>query len=199
VTNAEIILRKACVEDYPALLALFRSSLVARGSRHYTRAQLAGLFADIDSLPLAMVRTGTYLVAEMGGRIVAGGGWMSRGGEGDDLGAARPASLMATIQGLFATEDRAGRLLVGKILDRIEAEAKRRGRATEIEVSATLADVALFARRGYAAREPLHLDLSNGVFFEVICMKKRLFAQAPAASARRLPFVLSHAHRRDAA
>ncbi len=187
-------LRKARIDDLPALRGLHRLSLAAFGAPHYTRAELAGFFADLEMVAPEIIRDGTYYVVTHQGRVVASGGWTLKQ---STLGpqSRREAGPRATIHGVFVHPDHAGRNLGRTILDVAEAEAVIRGRAYRMELCATLADAGFYRRRGYLPGPAVHLGLSNGTNFELLRMEKRILADRLSRVTRRPDLPAREAYR----
>jgi hypothetical protein len=152
-------------------------SLSSFGAQFYSEAEVAGLFADIETTEPDLIRNGTFFIVVDGPQILASGGWTVRksiSATSSDKG----LGTVATIRGVFTHPGYADQELARIILDTVEAEAVVRGRAHKIELCSTLSDVLFYQRRGYLQCGPVNLGLSNGQNFGLLRMEKRVNAKA---------------------
>ena len=173
-------LRRATLEDRPALERLIAESARGLSRGDYTDAQVEAALAGAFGVDSELIRDGTYFVAESEGRIVGCGGWSRRrtlfGGDAqpgrlsDPLDPARDA---ARIRAFFVHPGSA-RMGIGRaILDRCEAEAHSHGfRAAEL--LATLPGERFYRALGYSGTERVPHRLTGDVTIDFVPMRKVL-------------------------
>ena len=174
-------LRVALPEDATAL-----ASLIAASARHlcggdYTTAQVeAALRAGVWGLDSQLIADGTYFVAESGAEVVGCGGWGRRrtlfGGDKRSNRSAElldPQSDAARIRAFFVSPAWARKGIGRALLERCEREARAAG-FKALELGATLPGTRLYRSHGYVAGEPQSYDLGEGIFMDVIPMRKAL-------------------------
>lgn len=181
---APITFRRATAADVPALRDLHRFSMYTLAAAHYSRAEMDGYFAEVETVDPDMIADGTYLVAEAGGRIAASGGWtMRRPSYANLIGQAGTTARTSTIRAIFVHPDFAGRRLGRTLLELSESESVLIGRAHRIELCATLCGYPLYARSGYQTVAPLAVALANGETFRSIRMVKDVWTVPTAEAA----------------
>lgn len=173
-------LRIACDEDAPALERLIELSVRQSLSRCYSAAQLAVALGPVFGLDRQLIRDGTYFVAEHGSEIIACGGWSRRravyGGDRGRNGVdaeLNPASDAARVRAFFVHPDWGRRGLGRALLETCEAALRAAG-FTRVELVATLAGEALYARFGYAVAERYEAPMPGGLTIAVVRMTKSL-------------------------
>ena len=172
--------RKATLEDRPAIEALIEIS-ARRLSRHdYSEAQIEAALAGVFGVDTELIRDGTYFVAEASGVLVGCGGWSKRrtlfGGDrypNREAGELDPKSEPAKIRAFFVHPDWARKGIAKRILGRCESEAGAYG-FKSIELMATLPGVPFYAACGYEAGASLLHDMGNGITLPLVPMKKSL-------------------------
>lgn len=174
-------IRTARLDDRPAIGELIVASAwgLSRGvyeDRQIESALETGVFG-VDS---EMIADGTYLVAEVRGRIIGCGGWSGRRTLfGGDTFAAReserldPASEPARIRAFFVHPDWARRGVGRAILDRCEAEARAAG-YRRLEMMATLPGLAFYRASGYTVDEDVEYIMEDGVRIDFVRMSRTL-------------------------
>jgi GNAT superfamily N-acetyltransferase len=182
-------IRRACRLDIPQLLDLHRESLHKLGGLYYTPRQIDALLTRVGTVDPDIIEDGTYLVAEVGERIVGCGGWTLRtpGYESllDRETARKPAGprVWAHIRGVFVSPDFARRGIAKRIVTLAEEAAVLRGQAEGIELLATLSGIPLYFRLGYRAVGPVSLPLGDSEVFFGMHMAKIVLDARPDATA----------------
>jgi GNAT superfamily N-acetyltransferase len=173
-------LRKATLDDRPALEELIAESARGLSRGHYTDAQVEAALGSAFGVDSELILDGTYFVAEAEGRIVGCGGWSRRAtlfgsdaqpGRRSDL--LDPARDSARIRAFFVHPGWARRGIGRAILERCEEEARAHGfRAAEL--LATLPGHRLYRVLGYEGDERVAHELPGGVAIDFIPMRKAL-------------------------
>ena len=173
-------LRIARDEDAPALERLIDHVTRTSLARFYSEAQLAVALGPVFGLDRQLIRDGTYFVAENAGEIIACGGWSKRvavyGGDRERLGAdaeLNPATDPARVRAFFVHPDweRRG---IGRVLLKASEVAIRKAGFKRIELVATLAGEALYARHAYAVTERYDAPMTGGLTIAVVRMTKAM-------------------------
>ena len=73
-----IQLRRATVDDVPALHKLIDASVRVLQAGDYTREQIEGALGTVFGVDTRLIEDGTYFVAEAGGVLAGCGGWMAQ-------------------------------------------------------------------------------------------------------------------------
>ena len=73
-----MVIRRATEADVPALHALIEASVRGLQTNDYSRAEIEGALGHALGLDSQLVMDGTYFIAEVGGEMVASGGWSYR-------------------------------------------------------------------------------------------------------------------------
>jgi GNAT superfamily N-acetyltransferase len=156
-------------------------------SAFYSRAQIEAALGAVFGVDRQLVRDGTYLVVESGGRIVGCGGWSRRASLfGGDSGRGRedreldPGTEPARIRAFFVHPDWARRGIGASLMAACEREIGAAGFRRVVIVS-TLAGEPLYARFGYRACERYDVGLAGGLALPVVRMERALSGpvQAP--------------------
>ncbi len=178
-----LLFRRARLGDVAEIRKLHRISMTALSVGHYSREEIEGFFAEIDTVDPVMIEDGTYAVAEAGGRLVASGGWTMRAPSyAARLDGPVAADRTATIRSIFVHPDFARRGIGGAILERCETEAVLIGGAERLELCATLTGRPLYQRAGYRPLHSFELQLANGAVFRSVRMAKQVLEPARAAA-----------------
>jgi len=194
VTPAEFHLRRATLDDVPALTTLI--SISARAlSPDYAPEQVEAALRGAFGVDTQLIRDGSYYVVEAGQRLAGCGGWSRRRTLfGSDSRADRdateldPATDAAKIRAFFIHPDFARRGLGTRLLERCERDAGAHG-FRRLELMATMPGVKLYEARGYLGTAPIEWPLGNGITIRFLPMSK---------AAPRAPFDVAHAHVDDA-
>ena len=180
----KIRIRRARMEEIPALRELIEKSVRGLQAEDYTPAQIEGALATVFGVDTQLIEDGTYLVAEAspaggGETVYAGcGGWSKRKTlYGSDHWTGRedalldPANDAAKIRAFFIHPDWARRGVGSQLLHACEEAAKAAG-FRRFEMGATLTGVPMYAARGYMEREKIEVPLPNGLSLTVVRMSK---------------------------
>jgi ribosomal protein S18 acetylase RimI-like enzyme len=172
----ETSIRRAAPADEGMLRDLHRASFFGLGTGDYTAAEIAGFLADVRTVDAAMLEEGNCLTAWVEGRLAASAAWtMQQPSYLRQLGLSRPAGgRVATIRAVFTHPSFAGRGLARRLMTLCEEEAVLLGRATCIDLCATLSGLPLYRRLGYQQCRDFRLRLSNGENFRGVHMAKQV-------------------------
>jgi N-acetylglutamate synthase-like GNAT family acetyltransferase len=177
---SDFSLRRATLEDRPALEELIAESARGLSRGHYTDAQVEAALGSAFGVDSELIRDGTYFVAEAEGRIVGCGGWSRRATLfGSDAQPGRKSDLLdpsrdsARIRAFFVHPDRARHGIGRAILERCEAEARAHGFRTA-ELLATLSGHGFYRALGYSGEERSEYPLPGGITISFIPMRKDL-------------------------
>lgn len=175
---AEIVIRRAGIEDIPALESLIAASVRGLQKEDYTRRQIDGAMGSVYGTDRQMIGDGSFFVAEAEGIIVACGGWSKRktafGSDNSpvkDDGFLDPALDPAKIRGFFVHPNHSRKGIASRILALCEASAAEAG-FTAFELVSTLTGVPLYLRHGYVEYQRLTWTLPNGYPYTAIRMRK---------------------------
>lgn len=180
-----ITMRKAILDDVPALERLIPESVRELQKDDYTPEQIEGALGTVFGVDRQLIRDGTYFVAEEGGAIVGCGGWSKRGtpfGSDDtpvqDNTLLDPTRDAARIRAFFVLPSYARRGIGSRLMEACEAASKSYG-FTRLELVATLTGEPLYARHGFDIVERLEIPLRNGALMPVVRMTKSIIASKP--------------------
>jgi GNAT superfamily N-acetyltransferase len=186
--HLSITLRKATLDDVPALQSLIARSARELSTAEYRPAQVEGALRGAFGVDTQLLNDQTYFVAEETGAIVGCGGWSFRSTLfGSDAHSGRDSSLLdpktqpAKIRAFFVDPAWARRGIGTRLLERCEQEARDRG-FSEVELMATLPGVKLYAARGYVGSEMVRYEVGVGESIEFIPMRKALGLSAGAGA-----------------
>jgi GNAT superfamily N-acetyltransferase len=173
-------LRKATLDDQPALENLIAESVRGLSRQDYTDAQIEAALGTAMGVDTELIRDGTFFVVEAEGQIVACGGWSKRGTLfGADRQANRQSELLdpsrdaARIRAFFVHPAWARQGIGRALLQQCEAEARAAG-FRRAELMATLPGLKLYQVMSYEAEQPLEHDLGGGITIEFVPMRKDL-------------------------
>jgi len=176
--SAEITLRLARHEDIPALNALITRSARELSVGFYTPAQTEAAIRHVFGVDSALVDDGTYLVAEIGGRVAGCGGWSHRrtlyGGDQRKVGEnvhLDPQVDAARIRAFFVAPEWARRGVGRRILEACAAAAEHAGFGT-LELMATLPGVPMYAACGFVEVERVVDRLPDGTELPFVRMRR---------------------------
>jgi len=175
-------LRKATLEDRPALERLIAESARGLSRPDYSEAQIEAALGAAFGVDSELIRDGTYFVAEADGRIVGCGGWSRRATLfGSDAQPGRRSELLdpardpARIRAFFVHPESARRGIGRAILERCETEARAHG-FRSAQLLATLPGERFYRALGYSGAERTEHRLRSGVTIEFVPMRKDLTA-----------------------
>jgi GNAT superfamily N-acetyltransferase len=173
-------LRRATLDDRPALEELIAESVRGLSREDYTSAQIEAALGNTMGVDSELIRDGTYFVAEADGQIVACGGWSRRKTLfGADARAERQPELLdptnepARVRAFFVRPAWARRGLGRALLERCEAEARAAG-FRRAALVATLPGLRLYEALGYVAEAPIEHDLGGGLMITFVPMGRDL-------------------------
>lgn len=170
-------IRRAELEDLPAIHDLHARSMRALGRRHYESRLIDRFLDTVGTLDDRIVADGTYLVAETpGGEIVGSGGWSERVPECIDAIEGRPAMgrrIRARIRSVFVHPDLERQGLGRCLMAGAEGAVRARGHR-EAALDATLTCVPLSIAMGYRNLAPVVARLTGGESMSFIHMRKEL-------------------------
>jgi GNAT superfamily N-acetyltransferase len=172
--------RKATLDDVPALQALIARSARALSTEDYRPSQVEGALRGAFGVDSQLLADQTYFVVEEAGQFVGCGGWSYRstlfGGDardGRDSSTLDPKTQAAKIRAFFVAPSHARRGIGSMLLQHCESEARSFGFA-QVELMATLPGVKLYAARGYTGAAAVAYDVGSGETIEFVPMRKML-------------------------
>jgi GNAT superfamily N-acetyltransferase len=173
-------IRPASPADIVALRDLQRSAMRSLGAGYYTPTEVAAAVRHICVPDRGLIDDGTYLVAELDGRLVGCGGWSLRrkayaGPAASQTDAERldPATEPTRIRAMFTAPDLARRGIGRAILQAAEDAARAAG-FRRARLGATLSGEAFYRRSGYVEIGRETALLPDGTALAVIVMEKDL-------------------------
>src|SRR5688500_2058814 len=173
-------LRLAEAADAPEIDALMKASTQDLFPSFYDERQTASSVLHIAHVDPMLIEDGTYYVIEVGGALVACGGWSRRDklftGSAEQEGRARlldPAREPARVRAMFTRADWTRRGLGTRILGACEEAARREG-FRGLALMATLPGIPLYERFGFRLVERSSITLPDGVRLDGAAMEKRL-------------------------
>jgi len=174
------VIRKAALDDLPAIERVMRASMAALGAHFYDAAQLPSAVQFIAVPDRQLIDDGTYYVVVEHDEIIACGGWSRRkklftGTADQDAtsGDVDPEHDPARIRAMFVHPTHARRGLGRMILETSESQARVMG-FTRFELMATLPGVPLYEACGYERVEDVTLDLPDGTKLDCVRMSRRV-------------------------
>jgi GNAT superfamily N-acetyltransferase len=173
-------LRLATFEDVAAIERLIAVSARGLCGADYSATQVEAAIGTAWGCDTELVRDGTYFVAEVGGELVACGGWGKRrtlfGGDAQPGRVSElldPARDAARVRAFFVHPLWARRGLGRLLLARCESEALAHG-FTAAELMATLTGEKLYRQCGYVAEGAVEFPLRGGEVIRFVPMRKKL-------------------------
>lgn len=153
------------------------------GANYYSAIQIEGFLRDVTTVDPLDLADGTFLVAEIEGRIAASAAWtLRRPAYAPEQLAGSPGPIRATIRAVFTHPAFTRRGLAATLVRHCEDEAILRGRANILELWATLSGMPLYRRLGYHAHEATQIPLPNGAHFPAVFMSKPATSSAGATA-----------------
>ena len=161
--------RHATAADVPAISRLIESSVRGLSEPFYTRQQIDSALRHLFGPDTQLIADGTYFVADVGGEVIACGGWSRRrtlhGGDqakhGDDP-LIDPRVEPARIRAFFVHPAWA-RKGIGRLLFYECSTAARAAGFTDVELTATLPGEPLYATLGFTVVERGAVAMPDGV------------------------------------
>lgn len=171
-------LRTATDEDRDAIDALMKASTRALFPAFYDNRQTASSVVYIAHVDPQLISDQTYFVIEVGGELVACGGWSRRdklfSGSSEQEGRDRlldPATEPAHVRAMFVRGDWTRRGLGTRILEACEDAARAEG-FRQLSLMATLPGFPLYERFGFVEVDRGSITLPDGVLLECVSMEK---------------------------
>ena len=175
-----LVVRQATLSERDVLQDLIARSARGLSAGDYRPEQVEGALQGAFGVDSQLIQDGTYFVVEDGEVIVGCGGWSFRktlfGGDKRrerDAAELDPRSEPAKIRAFFVDPDHARRGIGTMLLERCEAEARRRG-FSRVELMSTLPGIRLYSARGYRGVEQVQYEVAPGVVIEFLPMSKAL-------------------------
>ena len=174
--------RLATDADVPAIRRLIETSVRGLSEPLYSRRQIDSALRYLLGPDSQLVADGTYYLGEVGGDVIACGGWSRRqtlhGGDqfkhGEDS-LVDPAREPARIRAFFV-DPRWARRGLGGLMFHICSTAARAAGFRELELTATLPGEQLYATLGFAVVERGAVTMPDGVALETALMRRSLAA-----------------------
>jgi GNAT superfamily N-acetyltransferase len=172
------VLRVAADADLDAMAGVMRASVLELFPRFYDERQTASAAVYVAHVDPTLVADGTFFVHEVGGEIVACGGWSRRGRlytgsddqEGDDH-LLDPGTEAAHIRAMFVRPDWTRRGLGRAILEAGQDAARSEG-FHRLDLGATLPGVALYRAFGFQEVERFVVTMPDGVTLDAVAMER---------------------------
>ena len=178
--RSDLVPRLAELSDVPALNELIHASARELSRGYYTEAQIDAAIRYVFGVDTTLVRDRTYYTVDVGGRLVACGGWSRRGAlyGGDqrrmeEAPLLDPARAPARIRAFFVAPDWARRGLGRRLLETCGERAAAEGYRA-LELMSTLPGVPLYEACGFAPVEEMVDRLPNGVELPFVRMRRAL-------------------------
>jgi GNAT superfamily N-acetyltransferase len=175
-----LVVRPATMDERDVLQDLIARSARGLSSADYRPEQVEGALQAAFGVDSQLIQDGTYFVVEEGEVIVGCGGWSFRktlfGGDTRrerDAAELDPRTEPAKIRAFFVDPAHARRGIGTMLLDKCEADARRRG-FSRVELMSTLPGIRLYSARGYRGVEQVQYEVAPGVVIEFLPMSKRL-------------------------
>jgi GNAT superfamily N-acetyltransferase len=180
VSSPGPVLRVCTEADVEAMTGVMRASVLELFPRFYDEHQTASAAVHIAHVDPILVADGTYFVHDVGGEIVACGGWSRRGrlytGSGDSDDDDRlldPRTEAAHIRAMFVRPDWTRRGLGRAILQAGHDAARAEG-FQRLDLGATLPGVPLYRAFGFEEVEPFVLTMPDGVTVDAVVMERAI-------------------------
>ena len=173
-------IRVARIDELQTLENLIPDSVRTLSQEFYSEAQIEGGIREIFGVDTQLIHDGTYYVVEVDGHIAACGGWSKRKTtygadkmkqEEDNL--LDPQKDPARVRAFFVHPDWARRGIGKGLLERCVKDAKTAG-FTSAFLVATLPGEQLYKRYGFEVIRRYNHNLSSGLNFPIVDMKKKL-------------------------
>ena len=178
VGDTAAIMRVATAADLDEIAAVMRASVLELFPRFYDECQTASAAVHIAHVDPMLVIDGTYFVHDVGGAIVACGGWSRRGrlymGSGDQRGDDRlldPCTEAAHFRAMFVRPDWTRRGLGRAILEAGHVAARSEG-FRRLDLMATLPGVPLYRAFGFRDIEATVIAMPDGVTIDAVVMER---------------------------
>jgi N-acetylglutamate synthase-like GNAT family acetyltransferase len=176
------VLRKATLDDRPAIAELIAASARGLSRDDYTDVQIeSAIETGVFGVDTELIADGTYYVVELEGRLIGCGGWSKRktlfGGDrfaGREAEELDPRRDPAKIRAFFVHPEWSRRGIGKRILQRCENDARVCG-FQSLELMATLPGRKLYEAEGYIVEAEVAYRMDDGVHIELVRMRKADF------------------------
>jgi GNAT superfamily N-acetyltransferase len=182
------VLREATIDDVDAIAAVMRASVLELFPRFYSPRQTASAAVYVARVDPILIADGTYLVHDVGGEVVACGGWSRRGrlyaggdDHDDDDRILDPASEAAHVRAMFVRGDWTRRGLGRAILQASHDAARSEG-FQRLDLGATLPGVPLYRAFGFQEIEPFVVTMPDGVTLDAVAMDREIDSESAAVA-----------------
>jgi GNAT superfamily N-acetyltransferase len=173
-------LRKATLDDRPAIEGLIKLSARGLSRAEYSDEQIEGAIRTVFGVDTNLIEDETYFVVEDDGELIGCGGWSRRRTlfGGDQYGARDeseldPKSEPARIRAFFVHPRHARKGVARAILAACESEARAAG-FQALELMATLPGIKFYEASGYQGRESVALSVGDEIEIGLLPMRKEL-------------------------
>jgi GNAT superfamily N-acetyltransferase len=178
--SVPLVIRPATLADIGPLHELQVTAMRTLGTGYYAPAELEAAARYVCVPDRTLIVDGTYLVAELDGRLVGCGGWSLRrkayaGPSGAESDAERldPLTEPTQVRAMFTAPDVARRGVGRAILTAAENAARAAGFA-RARLGATLSGEDFYRRSGYVEVGRETAPLLDGTAMAVVLMEKSL-------------------------
>ena len=169
------------MQDVAKLQDLIAASVRELSLPYYNAPAIESALTHVFGVDRQLIHDATYLVAEIGDRIVGCGGWSKRKTlfGGDQAHSARmdellnPATDAARVRAFYVHPNWSRRGIGTQILKACEAAAGKSG-FTMLELIATLPGEPLYSAQGYQIIGPFEISLPEGQSLPAFHMKKSI-------------------------
>ncbi len=172
-------IRKATLEDKPAIMKLIEDSARGLSKEDYTNEQIETAIKYVYGVDSDLIVDQTYFVAESGSTVIGCGGWSKRktlfGGDqysNRESGELDPKTDPAKIRAFFIHPNWARKGIGKALLEKCESEAKAYG-FRSLELLATLPGLKLYVVLGFQAESKITYEF-GGVAIDFVPMKKNI-------------------------
>ncbi|WP_158287828.1 GNAT family N-acetyltransferase [Falsiroseomonas bella] len=166
------LIRPATPDDLEPLLAMQQRSLRLLGAAFYDREVLEAALAEMGTMDPRLIGDGTYLVAELEGRIAGSAGWTLRKPNYARLMRETLLPLpgrCGTVRSVYVAPEVTRRGIARRLMAAVEQRLAAEG-AEVAELMATLSGVPLYDALGYCAVSDHVLALGGRMAFPVVRM-----------------------------
>jgi GNAT superfamily N-acetyltransferase len=177
----DFVLRKATLEDRPAISILIAESVRGLSRDDYSDEQIeSAIKTAVFGVDTVLITDGTYFVAEVDDQLIGCGGWSKRKTlfGGDQFTERAPEELdprhePAKIRAFFVHPQWARRGVGKTLLTRCESDARAHG-FTSLEMMATLPGMKMYQAFGYMVGKQVIYKMTDGVTIELVRMNKQI-------------------------
>ncbi|HKZ97098.1 MAG TPA: GNAT family N-acetyltransferase [Hyphomicrobiaceae bacterium] len=176
--------RRATKADAAILKNLQEASLRVLAAEAYDRAALESFIRHAGTMDGALIEDGTFFVLELGGEIVACGGWTSRAPSYEAFSlenAGNAGANRATVRSIYVDPGFARQGLGTRVMQLVERDIAAAA-YEESHLTATLNAMPLYGRLGYRPSRIVRLELPDRRVFTGVAMSKPLAAPLAAGT-----------------